>query len=305
VVTPLFEALKRIYPNAETIAGIGSWNTAVLSRNPYVDRVVPLDAPWHNHFVHPQTVLNAVRFALFSSGTKTLRKLRVDIGIDVLGSGFGSLLMICARIPYRLGVRGYAGGESAVQAAVEYRPDLHVGRQALGFAEILGCTDLPENRPQLFLDKPVEPHGAIVVAPRAGEPDKAWPPDHFVNLVSMLRDHEIVLIGSADDQALAERISRTHGKTRNVAGRLSLRESFALIAGAKLVVCNSSMPMHVAAAFYRPCLVVLGESVKSASFHYRQWGYPETVMLGPDEHHPVIATPEEAHAKLREMLSDI
>ena len=76
VVTPLFEALKRIYPSAETIAGIGSWNTAVLLGNPYVDRIVALDAPWHNHFVQPQTVLRAVRFALFSSGTKTLRKLR-------------------------------------------------------------------------------------------------------------------------------------------------------------------------------------------------------------------------------------
>ena len=246
-----------------------------------------------------------MRFALFSSGTKTLRKLRVDIGIDVLGSGFGSLLMICACIPYRLGVRGYAGGESAVQAAVDYSPEIHVGRQALRFAEILGCSDLPENRPQIYLEKPVESHGAIVIAPGTGNPSKAWPPDHFVNLGSLLRDQEIVVIGSADNQALAERISRAHGKTRNVVGQLSLRESFALIAGAKLVVCNSSMPMHVAAAFYRPCLVVLGESIKSASFHYRQWGYPETIMLGRDEPHPIIATPEEAHAKLREMLSDV
>jgi ADP-heptose:LPS heptosyltransferase len=305
VVTPLFEALKRAFPKAEVIAGIGSWNAEVLLGNPYVDRVVTINAPWYNHFVEPQTVLSALRFALLSSETKALRNLRIDVGIDVLGSGFGSLLMICACIPYRLGVRGYAGGESAVQAAVDYRPDIHVGRQALRFAEILGCSDLPENRPQIYLEKPVESHGAIVIAPGTGNPSKAWPPDHFVNLGSLLRDQEIVVIGSADNQALAERISRAHGKTRNVVGQLSLRESFALIAGAKLVVCNSSMPMHVAAAFRRPCVTLLGEAVESASLHHRQWGYPETVMLGRDESHRRIVTADEACAKIRVLLSNL
>jgi ADP-heptose:LPS heptosyltransferase len=304
-VTPLFEALKRTFPEAEIVAGIGRWNTEVLLGNPYVDRIVTMNAPWHNHFVHPQTALRALGFALLSAETKTLRKLQIDVGIDVLGSGFGSLLLICAGIPFRLGVRGYAGGETAVQAVVDYSPDVHVGRQALRFAEILGCPELPENRPQIFLEKPVQRHGGIVIAPGAGAPDKAWPGDYFVELATSLQDCEIIVIGSVTDHPLADRISRRHGKARNTAGRLSLRESFALIAGSKLVICNSSMPMHVAAAFCRPCVTLLGEAVESASLHYRQWGYPETVMLGRDESHRQIFTPEEASAKVRALLSNL
>jgi hypothetical protein len=54
-------------------------------------------------------------------------------------------------MPFRPGVRGYAGGQSAASIAIPFSPDEHVGRMALRFAEVLGATMLPEVRPQLFL----------------------------------------------------------------------------------------------------------------------------------------------------------
>ena len=305
VVTPLFEALKRTFPDAEIMAGIGSWNTGVLLGNPYVDRVVPMNGPWHNHFVQPQTVLRAAGFVLFSDEAMALHDLNADVGIDVLGSGFGSLLMIRAGIPYRLGVRGYAGGDSGVQSAVDYNPNAHVGRQALNIAQILGCSDLPENRPQIFLEVPIQSHGAIVFAPGSGDTKKAWPGDYFVKLSGLLRDQKLFVIGSQNDLSLAEKISRNHGAARNLAGRLTLRESFGVIGGAKFVVSNSSMAMHVAAAFRRPCATLLGEAVSSASQHHRQWGHPETLMLGRDVDRPEIFNPEEAADKIRTLLAQV
>jgi heptosyltransferase-2 len=62
----------------------------------------------------------------------------------------------------------------------------------------------------------------------------------------------------------------------NFAGHLSLRETFALVAAADLVICNSSMLMHAAAAFDRPTFVLLGESFASTRQHDAQWGYPGT-----------------------------
>jgi len=40
------------------------------------------------------------------------------------------------------------------------------------------------------------------------------------------------------------------------------------------VVASSSMLMHVAAAFARPTLVLLGPAFPSARQHQEQWGYP-------------------------------
>ncbi len=305
VVTPLFEALKRTFPNVEILAGVGAWNVEVLRGNPHVDRVILVNAPWHNHFVARQTSSGALAYALWSKEAKALRSQRAEIGIDVLGSGFGSLFMMRAGIPFRLGVRGYAGGESGVQLAVDYRPDEHVGRHALRFAEILGCADLPEIRPQIFLEQTARPNGAIVIAPGAGVPDKAWPVENFVELARLLERDELIVIGSVNDVPQAERICSVHTRSRNLAGKLTLRESFTVIAGAKLVVCNSSMPMHVAAGFRRPCLTLLGPAIESASQHHRQWGYPETVVLGRDNSRPEIAGPREAAEKIQEAMSRI
>jgi heptosyltransferase-2 len=302
VITPLFDALKRKYPKTRILVGVGQWNREVMIGNPHVTDVLELNAPWHNNFVANQGISSALRYIYRSTEVKAVREAMADVGIDVLGSGFGSLLMMKAQIPYRLGVRGYAGGNSAAQRCVLYREDEHVGRQALRFAELLGCTDLPENRPQIFLDRPPEPHGAIVIAPGAGLPEKRWPIEYFGELARLLNDRNITIIGSRSDAPLASRILNKNPNARDLTGRLKLREAFALIGGAKLVISNSSMAMHAAAAFRRPAVVVLGQVFESAATHHRQWGYPETVVLGRNENRDQIFTPEEVAARIRRML---
>jgi ADP-heptose:LPS heptosyltransferase len=303
-ITPLFEALRKKFPNSKLLVGIGRWNREVLIANPHVTKAVELNAPWHNNFIANQGISRALQYIYRSPEVEAVRGAMADVGIDVLGSGFGSLLMMKAQIPYRLGVRGYAGGNSAAQRCVRYRGDEHVGRQALRFAELLGCTDLPENRPQIFLDRPPEPHGAIVIAPGAGLPEKSWPIEYFGELARLLNDCTITIIGSRNDAQLASQILNKNPNARDLTGRLNLREAFAVIGGAKLVISNSSMAMHAAAAFQRPAVVVLSQIFESAAAHHRQWGYPETVVLGRCEHRGQIFTPEEVAAKIRQMLGE-
>jgi ADP-heptose:LPS heptosyltransferase len=229
VVTPLFDALKRTFPDAGIFVGIGSWNGEILLGNPHIYGIVEVNAPWHNHFISPQNATSALRYIFCSDEAKAVRSVRADIGIDVLGSGFGSLLMMRAGIPYRMGVRGYAGGESAAQSVVDYRPGEHVGRQALRFAELLGCTDLPENRPQIFLKEPPRLHRAIVIAPGIGLAEKGWPGDYYVQLAALLRDQQIIVVGSHNDGLLAEHICGNHPNAHNLSGRLTLRESSRLL----------------------------------------------------------------------------
>ena len=299
-VTPLFEALRKKFPHAKLLVGVGGWNREVLIANPHVTKIVELNAPWHNNFIANQGISGALRYIYRSGEVRAVREAMADIGIDVLGSGFGSLLMMKARIPYRLGVRGYAGGNSATQQCVRYRSDDHVGRQALRFAELLGCTDLPENRPQIFLERSPEAHEAIVIAPGAGQPEKRWPIEHFAELARLLNDCNIVIIGSRNDAPLASKIMNKNPKARDLTGRLGLREAFAIIGGARLVISNSSMAMHAAAAFRRPAVVVLSQLFESAAQHHRQWGYPETVVLGRGEDRDQIFTPEEVVARIRQ-----
>lgn len=290
VVTPLFDALRRRFPRARIVAGVGEWAAPILECNPHVDEVRIVNAPWHNGVVRPQGVLAAMRF--ISSFEEPVRH---DIGIDVLGSAFGSLLLMRAAIPFRLGVRGYAGGHSAVQRCVRFDPREHVGRSALRFAELLGATDLPENRPQIFLGA-APAHGAIVFAPGGGYAEKCWPLDHFEALADLMRDHPIHVIGGPHDRPAGARLAASRSHVTDFTGRLALRESFAQIAGARAVVCNSSVAMHAAAAFRKPCLVLLGPALPDSAQHAAQWAYPETRVLAR-------SSPEDAHAAFRALLA--
>ena len=153
VATPLFAALRRLFPDAHIVAGVGSWAAPVLQGNPNVDEILHVNAPWYNKFVPNRSIPAAMRFIYGSETARELRKRQFDLGIDVLGSHFGSLLMLQANIPQRLAMRGFAGGESGATLCVDHDPNEHVARESLKFAEILGLAtgDLPEARPQLFL----------------------------------------------------------------------------------------------------------------------------------------------------------
>lgn len=295
VVTPLFEALKRRFPHAKIVAGVGEWNRAVLENNPHVDEVMTVSAPWHNQQVRPHGLGAALRYLATSSEVRALAARQFDIGIDVLGSTLGSLLLMRAGIPYRLGMRGYAGGHSAAQQCVQFDPAAHVGRSALRFAELLGVEELPENRPQIFLSESPAMHGAVVIAPGGGFAEKCWPLANFTALVEALAPQRVMILGGATERDAGAQLSARRAHVEDFTGRLSLRESFAKIAGAAAVVCNSSMAMHAAAAFRRPCVVVLGPHFADAPQHAAQWAYPETRVLGR-------STPSEVLPIVRELL---
>ena len=313
IVTPLFEALRRRFPGTRIIAGVGDWNRPVLAHNPHVDEVVAVNAPWHNAFVPRQSPMAALRYLCTSPEIATLTAAAPEVGIDVLGSPWGALLLMRAGIVWRLGVRGYAGGHSGSQQFVDFDDQMHVGRAALRFAELLGTTDLPLNRPQVFLTaaehdwaeqcwrmSPRTSGRRIVVGPGGGYEAKRWPAGHFAKLAGALaRDpaNQIIVLGSKAEARLGDLVAGSGPDVINLTGRTDLRQAFALVARADLIICNSSMLMHAAAAFGTQTFVFLGEMFPSASAHQRLWGYPGvTRVCGKDADRPNIWAPEEAVA---------
>jgi ADP-heptose:LPS heptosyltransferase len=321
VVTPLFDALRRRFPEARIAAGVGDWNRDVLQGNPYLSEILPVNAPWFNKYQDQAGPLGRLRYLQRSPEVRTLAERRFDIGIDVLGSAWGSLLMLDAKIPYRLGVRGYAGGHSAVQAAVGFDPGEHVGRSALRFAELLGATDLPPVRPQLFLSREEREGGEwwwaaaegqlrrprAIVGPGGGLIAKCWPGDRFTALTSQLAapgDLSLLVLGGPREEALVQRVAASAAGARTFPKAPGLRQVFALVAAADLVVCNSSMLLHTAAAFGKSMVVLLGEAFPSASAHQAQWGYPGlSTSLGKEAGRPDLTTPEEALATVQRQLA--
>ena len=98
-------------------------------------------------------------------------------------------------------------------------------------------------------------------------PAKRWPVARFAALVQQLgeRGETVLLLGSAKEDALAEAILQHAGDLgpgvcRNLAGRTTLDEALALIAGAADMVSNDTGLMHVAAALDVPQVALFGSS---------------------------------------------
>ncbi|MFB2922028.1 glycosyltransferase family 9 protein [Aerosakkonema sp. BLCC-F2] len=322
VITPLFEALKLRFPESEIVAGVGEWNVEILKLNPYISEVMTVNAPWNNKVIPNQSLWDAVNYIAFSSESEELTKRRFDVGIDILGSYFGSLLMMRAGIPYRLGVRGYAGGHTATQKYVQFDEWQNVGRAALRFAELLGATQLPECRPQIFLseselqagehrwspkgDRTDRPLQRIVIGPGGGFVEKCWPLENYVALVKMLtlRDNlEVIIVGGKHDRSAGQQLAAISQEVRNLAGDLTLRETFALVAAADFVVCNSSMLMHAAAAFSIPTVVLLGDCFPSTKQHAALWGYDRMCHIyGKESDRQELYTPPEVMEIIAKLL---
>lgn len=311
--TPLFEALRKRFPTTRLVAGVGSWGRPIVENNPFIDEIVEIDAPWNNKLVEDRSHGNVLRFLWKSPQVAALRERGgFDVGIDVLGSYMGALLMMRAGVRYRIGVRGYRGGWSGCQAHIEFAAR-QCGRAALAQAELLGATALPDVRPQLFLTDDERASAAriwqagaapgrrtvrLIVGVGAGVPTKAWDARQVGAALAQVAQAvekngdvcEVVIVGSAADRTRAAEAIAAAGPgvpVRSLAGEMPMRIVFALTEGANIVLTNSSMLMHVAAAFHRPTVAVIGGSVTKPDRHDAIWGYlPPYRSVSPERYVP-------------------
>ncbi len=99
-------------------------------------------------------------------------------------------------------------------------------------------------------------------------PAKRWPAAHFAALAQQLMDQyhlPVLLLGSTKDADVCAQIASTvnaahPGACHDLAGRTSLQDAIALVAGAQAMVSNDSGLMHVAAALSVPQVAIFGSS---------------------------------------------
>lgn len=98
----------------------------------------------------------------------------------------------------------------------------------------------------------------VVMAPGAANQTKKWLADYFGRLGCLIQK-DIVLVGGKEEFETFEKIRLTIGsQCENMAGKLSLKESGALMSRAQYVVTNDSGPFHVARGVNTKVFVIFG-----------------------------------------------
>lgn len=108
----------------------------------------------------------------------------------------------------------------------------------------------------------------IVLAPASVWFTKQWPLERWKELISLLPEDFIpILVGAPGDYELADKVLGNRLNGLNLCGKLSLRESAALMYLAHRVVCNDSAPLHLASAVSAPISAIFCSTIPEFGFY--------------------------------------
>lgn len=268
--TPALRALRLGLPNAHVVLCGLPAAAALASRLDSVDEFIEFPGhPALQERVAPQATLDAF--------VEEMRARRFDLALQMHGSG--ELTTPLVRAFGALSTVAFVREPAATPSTPAPGPqDLDVPWPQAGH-EIERCLRLTDAlglpRDGLHLEFPLRPADHrraaallaaagvrgphVVVHPGSQLPSRRWPIDRFAAVADALslRGLSVVVTGTAAESPLAAALAAAARRpVTDLTGRTDLWTLGALVASARLVVCNDTGVSHVAAATGTPSVVV-------------------------------------------------
>lgn len=261
---PALRALRRAAPQARiTLIGL-PWASSLVARyGMLVDDFIAFPGYPGMPEAEPQPDALPRFFA-------AARAQEFDLAIQLHGSGG-----LTNPLTQRLGAKRIAGfyleGDPCPDAGtfLQWNPREHEVLRYLRLLARLGISAdgdqlefplRPGDHAELALAAPsLQPGSHVCIHPGARLPSRRWPPQRFADVADGLAADgwTVIVTGAADEQPLtAAVLEAMKAPAIDLTGRTSLGGLAALLAGARLLVCNDTGVSHVAAAVRAPSVVV-------------------------------------------------
>lgn len=162
---------------------------------------------------------------------------------------------------------------------IKYRADNTIVKNYFDAFKILGIKYQGENLEFNFNKKDrnkIENYeNYVVFAPGASKNTKKWTVEGFGKLAKLINKKykiKIILIGSLKENEECEKINKISGNICiNLAGKLSLKESGALLSKANFLITNDSGPFHIGRGVKTKSYVIFGPTDPNM-FEYNKLG---------------------------------
>lgn len=288
---PVAASLRAAFPDASIEWLVQDSFRDAIRAHPAVDGLVEfprrrLSGWWRS----PAVAAEAVRFLRGLRG-------RFDVVVDAQGLFRSGLMAFATGAGRRIGFADAREvGWFGVNERIEVR-ERHAVERMLGLLAGAGIATVPDPTLVAPADS-VDGWRSMARSLGAGVPgsryavlattsrwiSKEWPAERWKGLAPALLDRgfeSIVLCGSGDERERVE-AARPAGaagdRVVNAAGRTSIGETMAAIAGASLVVANDSAATHMAVGFRRPLLSLFGPTDPAEAGPFRR---PRAVVRSP------------------------
>lgn len=258
--TSFFSALGKVYPNAKVDVVTIPSTRFLLLHHPGIRRIWTFNK--RNFFR---------KWIEFFHLVHAFRKEKYDLAFSLQLHFTSSLLLLASKIPIRVGF----ARQKLLTMPIQLPKGLPVRERYLYLLSPWQDSGL-DSRTRLFWSSAEEKKANAIVqqfhhsgkslvgiAPGSIWPTKRWPEEYYRTLVEKLSSHGITvfLLGGPEDGSLCERVIG-RSQALNLAGKLSILESAAVIQKCDLFISNDSAPMHLANAVGTPVIAIFGPTVK-------------------------------------------
>lgn len=267
--TPMVHALHQRFPKARIDYWTGTLSAAGIAGNHELNQVFAFD----------DTLFFRRRVGLVLNLARQIAARKYDI-MFILDKHWS--LGVFARmtgVPIRIGFDRDGEG-FAHTVAVPYMPVKHEVDYYLDLAYAVGAKRVAQPKLEMALDAKdrrfaqqffrqhhLHPRKTIAISaggaknPGQNMVIRRWPVGRFAEIARALAKEgwQILLVGKSpgDDHILPAMLAAAPNAV-NAIGNFSLKESAALMAQCRLLLCNDSGPMHIAAAVGTPTVSVFG-----------------------------------------------
>lgn len=260
LATPVFSELKRLYPDAHIDALVKSGNESLLESHQAINEVFIFskkEGKW-------KSLISLIR---------SIRKRKYDLVINL--HRFGSSGLITA-LSGANETRGFSKNPFSIFFTNRFSHEIgdgtHEVERNLSLIHDLGAAK--RVRPSLFptpedfsIVKSYPEDAYAVVAPSSVWFTKQLPKEQWIKLINHLNS-KVYLIGGPTDEQLCNEIVERLPKSDvvNLAGKLTLMQSAALISSAQRTYVNDSGPLHIASAMNAPVTAFFCSTVPEFGF---------------------------------------
>lgn len=259
LVTPLINALRKLFPRAEIHIVLIPQCQEILSNS--VDRVIIFDKRDR-----------ANRKAQWLKLIDTLKSERYQLALIPHRSLRSALTARKAEIAVRIGF-AKGPGKYIHTHLIQYQRNLYEGKRNLALLSPLceyAGDGLPKINPDakdisvvenLLAEMGVYRNQFVAMAPGAVWKTKRWHWEYYRSIARLIKQEQglqVVTVGGSEDAELCSRI--VDNKTLNFAGRLTPSQSAILISLSKLLISGDSAPAHLATAVDARQVIIFGST---------------------------------------------
>jgi ADP-heptose:LPS heptosyltransferase len=274
MTTPLIRSLALAYPDRDLILAVSESSFNLAETCPYTSEVVQVATrlSWRRSLSNIRAVRRAsLRVAAFHPSIAVDPRWTGDLvheGLMVKWSGATTRLGFAEKASSSRALKS-VGFDRLFTQTHPGQPGLHEARQMLLMLELLGVKESGQQT-EVWLTTEDEAvaaqalgplgrgRGWVAFAPGAGEPVRCWPSDRFAAVAAGLvaEGWRVVVIGGPEDGSAGAVIAAGAGADHavNLVGRITLRQTAAVLAQCRLLVANDSAPAHLATAVGVPTL---------------------------------------------------